>query len=261
MTVRAFNTVTAHRTNPRPRYKNPPIIEAILNIQVNPAVEALTLSAVVPTEPLIYTSKQVMTAAGFTIDVANGIQSSLREEVLGYRYANEANTQAVQIRRDGFAFSQLAPYPLNGWEDWRPEAERLWNAYRAATNPVTVVGLQVRYANRIRIPETRIEPGEYFSTYFATSNELPDCNNFFLRSEFAYPDLPTAKLLLSQGTIRDFPEESDVMSILLDLDVSRSLVVPASDPTLWDMLEDLHERETDAFEACITNHTRELFNK
>src|SRR6185436_13117097 len=106
-----------------------------LNIQVDPPIEAALLGNVVPAEPLVYTSKQTMTGAGFTIDVANGIQSSLTQEILGYRYLNEANTQAVQVRRDGFAFSQLAPYPPNGWEDWRPEAERLWNAYKSVTRP------------------------------------------------------------------------------------------------------------------------------
>jgi uncharacterized protein (TIGR04255 family) len=260
MTARALRTEPSTRPRVRPRYKNPPIIEAILNIQVDPPVEGATLANVVPAEPIRYTSKETLSTAGFTIDVANGIQSSLREEIAGYRYLNESGTQAVQVRRDGFAFTQLVPYPTNGWDDWRQEAERLWKAYLAVANPRTVVRLQVRYANRIRIPGTRMEPGEYFNTYLAIAPGLPDCNHFLLRAEFSYDNMPGARLQITQGPILDFPQEDDVIPILLDLDVSRSIVMDPTDPALWERLEELHECETDAFEACITNKSRELFN-
>lgn len=51
----------------------------------------------------------VMTGA-VKIDVAAGSVVQSKQSLIGYRFADMAQTRVVAVRRDGYAFSRLAPY-------------------------------------------------------------------------------------------------------------------------------------------------------
>ena len=54
-------------------------------------------------------------------------------------------------------------------------------------------------------------------------------------------------------------EEHHGLPFLLDVDVQQANVPPTTIGATLDVVELLHERETAAFEAMITNKTRDLF--
>ncbi len=55
------------------------------------------------------------------------------------------------------------------------------------------------------------------------------------------------------------PPDMGVVSIILDVDVFRSVAVPQDESEIWSYFETLHIYKNKVFEASITNKTRELF--
>ena len=55
------------------------------------------------------------------------------------------------------------------------------------------------------------------------------------------------------------PARENVVSIVLDLDIFRVDSVPQNEDELWLYFEQLRIAKNKAFEACLTDATRELF--
>lgn len=247
--------------SPNQRYKNPPVIEAFVFIRVAPATAPIAaLEGVIPEVPIRYPNRQSVSTSAFTIDLQNPKDASTTAQQIGYRYASEDNTKVVQVRTDGFVFSRLAPYPADGWDEWTPEARQLWARYNAVVRPKSVTLLQVRYANRIPVPTVPWRPMDYLTTYPWIGPGLPVMAQYILRAEFPISKIPGARLAVNQGTLYD-PTSPPGASILLDLEVSKSVELKPDDPEVWDTIEVLHRCETEAFEACITDTTRAMFNQ
>ncbi len=54
------------------------------------------------------------------------------------------------------------------------------------------------------------------------------------------------------------PESTDVISIILDLDLFRQQVWQSGDEAIWHFLDQLRERKNQVFKASITQKTKEL---
>lgn len=65
-------------------------------------------------------------------------------------------------------------------------------------------------------------------------------------------------LVINQAIVP--PPTPDVVSIILDLDLFREGDIPSNEIDIWHILEQMHEHKNIAFEACITERTRELIN-
>lgn len=63
-------------------------------------------------------------------------------------------------------------------------------------------------------------------------------------------------LVLNQAIVPSSTEE--IISILLDLDFFVEQNISNPDTGIWDILEQMHTQNNQAFEACITERTREL---
>lgn len=48
-------------------------------------------------------------------------------------------------------------------------------------------------------------------------------------------------------------------SLLLDIDVFRSEAIPAKDEDMWGLIDQARGIKNAVFEACVTEHARELF--
>ena len=75
------------------------------------------------------------------------------------------------------------------------------------------------------------------------------------RIDYSYED--GARLVISQGSINS---PSNHPQFLLDLDVIYESVDPLSQSEALEKVNDLRERERNAFEAVITNEAREIFD-
>ena len=104
-------------------------------------------------------------------------------------------------------------------------------------------------------------PFEDFKDYLRTVPEVsPDLpqglSGYFMQLQIPQEDL-RAMLILNQAIIP--PPTPKVVSVLLDIDLGREIELPDTEAA-WDVLEQLHTRTDQVFEACITDRTRELID-
>jgi uncharacterized protein (TIGR04255 family) len=252
------------QTSPRRLYTNPPVVEAVIDIHVEkpagiePGKLAVTLSAFNTGEEHRYPARQAVMSGIRTVDAATGQSTEETQDLTGYRFIGASQSEVIQVRQDGFSFSKLRPY--TPWEEWRIEARRLWERYCAIAGPLSVSRIAVRYINRIELPKDAFQVEQYFRTFPIIAAAVPgDVTDFLLRAELPQPDIPGGILVISQGVLRHL-KRPGISVILLDLDLWRTVRLPTEGDPLWEALESLHSRVNEAFEGCITDQTREIFD-
>lgn len=245
--------MTAHR-----HYDKAPITEAIIDLRVRPRAE-LSLEELdqLQSGEVRYSQRELLFEAHGLIEVRPGgaASASARQEQHGFRFKSDDGKDIWQARKNGFAFSRLAPY--QDWRVFRDEARRLWDIYRGRVKPDRLIRLAVRYINRIDIPQPGVDLKQFFRTSPEVSPELPQqLSGFFMQLRIAQDDLP-GHLLLNQTIVP--PPNPSTVSVVLDIDLFGDQGIPEDEPKVWDYFERLHERKNEVFEACITDQARELF--
>ena len=173
----------------------------------------------------------------------------------GLQFLGASSDRLFNAQVDGWSFSKLAPY--EDWETLQKEAREVWLAYKAIARPERLTRVAVRYVNRIDLPL----PVEDFKTYLQTVPEvgsgLPQgLSHFFMQLQIPHEDLK-ALLILNQAMAE--PAREGVASIILDFDLFRTVDVPQDDDAMWTYFDQLRIAKNRAFEASITDATRELF--
>lgn len=246
-------------TGTRQLYKRPPVVEAVVDIQVKPSegLDLQVLARVQSGEEQKYPTIQPLQSGSVTLDAKTGVVVESVKSMVGYRFADAASTAVLQAKTQGFSYSRLTPY--SRWENWSDEAHRLWSKYRVVTNPTAVHRLAVRYINRIEYPkEAAKRIRDYLNVFPEVPSALPSgVGGLLMRVELRRADVPDGLLILSLG--RTEPSTPDHVALLLDLDVIQNVDFPPQDPRVWETIESLHDRENEFFESCITDLARELF--
>ncbi len=152
--------------------------------------------------------------------------------------------------------SRLAPYQR--WESFRDEARRLWNKYAAVVQAEKISRVAVRYINRINIPLPLGDFSEYLRTVPEVSSDLPQgLSGYIMHLAIPLEDIKCL-CLLNEAIVS--PSAPETVSVVLDIDVFRTVELPTDQAELWDLVEVLRERKNLIFEACITDKARELFS-
>lgn len=240
------------------RYANAPITEAIIDLRVKlaPAVDVTVLESVCDALKGEYPAREAMFAAEGELEVGPaGGKASIRQEQIGWKLTSDDKRRIVQFRREGCAFSQLAPYET--WETFRDEAKRVWSVFREILKPLEVLRLAVRYINRVDIPSGVVELKDYFRTYPEVAPELPqELEGFFVQLMIPFHE-QSARCILNQAIVP--PSGPGFTSLALDIDLFRSERVPQTESDIWVCFERLRIEKDRIFEACITNTTRRFF--
>ncbi|WP_416670408.1 TIGR04255 family protein [Egbenema bharatensis] len=240
----------------RRHYSRAPITEAVIDLRVN-LPQGATLAALADVHMSIaadYPNQESLLVIQGEMSAGESIGATASQTQIGFGYASSDRKQIVQVRLDGFAFSRLAPY--EHWEQFRDEAKRLWEIYQTAIHPTSITRLAVRYINRLDLPL----PMKDFKDYLRVFPEVPpdlseSLNGYFMQLQIPSPEVE-ATLLLNQAII---PTSDDsVVSVLLDIDLFKLCDVSVEEMSFWNILERLHEKTDQIFEACITDETREL---
>ena len=248
---------------PTKKYPRAPILEAIVDLHVDASGEPniSALASVMVEEKERYPKQDNLVTASVVVNPAAGVATSASQQLIGFRYTSAAMAAVVQVRSNGFAFSRLAPYPADGWEAWIPEAQRLFRRYIEVTGNRRVNRLAVRYINKIDIPcpeGASVEPEEYFATYPRIGDHIGNTTRFLMRAQVETPGFENGGIVLTQGTLEE-PSAPNTIPILLDIDVFQNVAIDAQITEVWERLEELHQRATSTFEACITPSAQRLF--
>lgn len=237
--------------------KKAPIREALVDLRVRPTDKtnidnleriSKTFSQDYPTvEPIhirefgIYTtSEQVQTTA---IDHGK----------VGFRCFSSDQTRIVQIRKDGFTFSQLQPYP--DWKVMTKEARRIWDVYEESVRPIVITRVATRFINVMPLPLVGRNFGEYVVSPPSLPESLPDgIISFLNRVVFQSPE--DATVILTQAME---PVQDSVIPIVLDIDVFREKPDGEWVQSVWEILDAFREVKNRVFFESLTEKAVDLF--
>ena len=167
-------------TEPGPKLKNPPIVEAVLDIECDlpPSLDISKIEMAAREKfrdryPKMRTA--LVEQRQFKADAKATPMISMEGEstraVQAYQFTHDDEKQFAQVRRDGFTFSRLAP--SSSLDDYLPEVERTWKLFSALTSPVQIRIIRLRYINRIFVPIDAKTGGVELEEFFSMSPKAP----------------------------------------------------------------------------------------
>ena len=251
----------------RRQYSNPPIEEAICEFHFHPNQEwNLTvpgkLHAKLDDE---YSGKpQEQRGVEVVLEPRKDGHASLKygEGLARVQLVTKDGKRKVGVGQNVLSVHMLRPYDnpsgssYRGWDEFQSRIRKAFNHYWDVTQPKGVRRISVRYINKITIPQTAVKVESYLKCALPEVGGLPDrVNSFMSRIDYVYED--GIRLVLSQGSL---DASADRIEFLLDLEVvweNPELVVRNE---ALNMVNDLRNREREAFENVITDETRNLFH-
>jgi uncharacterized protein (TIGR04255 family) len=178
---------------------------------------------------------------------------------VGRRFTSSDGKHIVQLRKDGFTFSRLAPY--TSWEDVWSVADGWLAYYLKERGPVEVKRLAVRYINRLPLPAP--DGGVDLKKYLTAPPNVPDGLNVFVdgfltQVQVADPD-GRIRATLTQALRPVLPTERDVVPVVLDIDAFEIGPFMADVDYLRIRFTALRNYKNRLFFASITEDAADLF--
>lgn len=237
-------------------YRNPPIVETVLDIGIVAGLDATEENLAQILEVETSYARHALVDAAHTEIVAGAPTISMARALAGF---DDANNRSVHLARDRFAFSKHAKY--SQWEDVQSEALRLWERYTSILRPTHIRRIGLRYVNRLDLPAPVQNINEYLLTLPLIAPGISSIvSGYTLQLNLPQPDLTSTLAIVRQATVQ--PPRPGVVSIVLDIEIARSFSSNTVTPqSLWHEFEILHDRENDIFERTITDKLRFLFDQ
>jgi len=173
----------------------------------------------------------------------------------GYRLLSPGGNDVIRISGRSFSFHRLRPY--EGWTPFVQRAREAWLAFSAAASPDEVQSLQLRYLNRLELPGSIGEWGEYLSIRATIPPSLErGVSNYMVTLNLEDAYVP-ARARLTQIAL---PGPGGA-TIILDVDVRAVAVFPAGsgDEKMWRTLERMREYKNRVFFEGLTDRAKEMF--
>lgn len=230
-----------------PKLNKPPIVEAILDVQVifPKGVELSTLASLHEEFRTDFPQRDEERLVQFEFGQQAGeAPKALAQDqgVRGYRFISADGKQIVQCRRDGFTFNRLSPYP--SWEDVSKVAKPAWANYSATFPDLVITRVALRYINQIYIPlvNGKVDIEEYLTAHLPGPKIHGLSYSGFMSQGYFRDDFTgyfVNWILAHQPT-----SDSSKMCALLDIDAfaSGAVVQEKKVSELWEGLRDLKNR-------------------
>lgn len=241
--------------------RNAPILEAVIDVRVAGAKVSESSefrqihAAVKDTYPRIEEIRALQ--ATFSIDASEGAAVSagaMDAESVGIRLTSEDERRVVQLRRDGYTFSRLAPY--TSWDDIRAESWEMWARYAAVAKPDAVTRIALRYINKLDLPLESRDLSRFLTTPPRIPEGIPaTISGFFHRTGV---DCVGGKF---KGWITQAAEpnaNAGLVTVFLDFDVAQEGSFQIGDE-IDSTLSELREIKNSMFFSSVTEKTLEMY--
>jgi len=241
------------------RYENPPIVEALCEFQFEPdspwdlVMPGLVYEKVRDTFSKRRQVKQL--AVGISAG-PEGVEQQVR------------TTDRMQfLREDEKAFVQVGPHllavnhlkPYSSWQEFLPLIKKGFGAYCDVVDPKKIHRIGLRYINRIEVAGQGIELEDYFEFRPFAGPSLPqEFGRFLVGIQVPYEDSrDILRLQLTSASV----ETPDTAAVILDLDYFLAKPGEVALEGVFEWVDAAHDRVEDAFEACITDRLRQMFEE
>ncbi|MGC1870463.1 MAG: TIGR04255 family protein [Acidobacteriaceae bacterium] len=231
-----------------------PIVEAVIgiNVEMLPSSYLPELKKIFAGFDENYLAPEPTKSQKFQVDVrVDPAVMSHQEDDLGFRAFSKDRKRLLQLNRNGFLFSRLAPY--DRWGTFRDEAKELWKSYRTVAGFAAITEFGLRYVNRLSIPVG--QPIERFLKVYpevpSDSNERPrNMNACFMRLQLELDD-PHGLAIIQEIMLP--PERPEVATLALDIDLRFQRPVPSDgDEAVWGTLELARHAKNELFVQFLT---------
>jgi uncharacterized protein (TIGR04255 family) len=227
------------------RYKKPPLIEALCELQFQNTgmVPNIILGKLYEQIEEDFPTVETFKGIGVKADDKKLSQSIVVEERT--RFVSKDKTRLIQVGEGLLIANQLKPYV--DYSTFRAFVKGVVDTYYKVAKPKGLQSIGMRYINRVEIKSDQ-SLDDVFNIGFTmpdTFQSFPD--PFLLRTEFAYAD-GEDKLIVILATAQ--MQESFTKAIMLDFDYR--LVKPDGiDDNFLEWMDKAHEKIEDAFHACL----------
>jgi uncharacterized protein (TIGR04255 family) len=241
------------------KYKNPPIVEALCEFRFDPsspwdlAIPGLLYEKVRDEFGKRRLVKAIETSfSGGPTGIEQQVRSSDRMQFL-----RDDEKALIQVGPNLLSTNHLKPYPT--WQEFFPIIRQAFDAYFQVASPKGLQRVGLRYINRIEIPGKSIELEDYFEFRPFIGPRLPQRFGPFITGiQIPYEDSRDhLRLEIANATV----EKPDEVGVMLDLDFFLAQPDGLSMNNVFDWIEVAHSRVEEAFEACITDRLREIFEE
>lgn len=236
---------------PRQHLSHAPIVEAALDIRVNPTPE-LSLdrlkAALNSLEPRYSAPQSIaVISGGFGLQGGQPIATVQPPQAIGWTAKDEQSGRVVRFAHGQFVFSQLAPY--TNWEEMAAEARRLWSSFLDSAAPTEVSRLGLRYINRISLP-SGIQLRDWFAAPPDVPAEIPQAVQQFLSRILVYDEVSGISAVITQA-MESAPD------VLLDIDAYIAGTLKPDAPAVWEAIGRLRQLKNRVFFASLTEAAAE----
>lgn len=246
-------------------FKNAPITEAIIDIQISPPVDLTvqklesidnSLQEVYPHKKAIRT---VMFQGNVSMEVGQEPQVGMAShgQQIGVSFTSGDQKAVFQYRLNGFSHHRLKPY--TDWETFKASAVPLWEGFCSLVQPESVTRLGVRFLNLIELPLPVINFKDYLTTVPEIGEGLPkNLGGLFMRLEL--PDADTGNIAIVTEVMTPLDPQGNSCGIILDIDTAFQAEIPVGDDTqMWARLDQLRQLKNRVFFHSLTERTKERF--
>jgi uncharacterized protein (TIGR04255 family) len=243
------------------RLRNPPIVEAVLDVDCDlppgfdlSAMEGPARARFEDRYPKLRT--QYLHEHRIETKTDAPPSTSARPAIQAFQFLQDDERQLAQVRAQGFSFNRLAPY--SSLDDYLPEIERTWRLYVDLVSPTQIRFIRLRYINRILLPmaEKKVDLDEFLTIGPRQPDEEKLILYAFL-SQQASVEKDTGHqvnlVLTSQSPI------DEKMPVILDITVaSKAVTEPADWTKMRALIESLRSLKNRIFMNTLTPRCIEL---
>jgi len=247
---------------PNAKFKNPPIVEAVVGFRFLAAEEwtAEVQGAMEQALRAIYTGESQQERkiqVHFRADAES--ENAEAKSAPGRLLLREDDGSAlVGLGPSSLSVHVLAPYP--GWEDYQ---RRIRQAMDVAISHIEVAGLlevAVRYIDRISLPPGEVaDLSSYFTSLPVRPPSMPATMTAYqFITETFDPETRTSAALTTAAVP---PRDGESFAMLYDLNLMRrySPDAPLEPGEYMDVVNALHDRQYSIFMESVAERTKELF--
>lgn len=239
-----------------PHLKNPPIKEAIIDLQIAPEIDFTSVTNCAAALRTKFEKSQTLRRGQLRIDLSNAESFATNfqvDEEFGVRLETPDGAKVLQLRRNGFTLSYVGRY--DDWGEFSFEARALWQPFGACMTKARVTRIATRFINVIKLPAGPVDLDEFLKAGPMVPRgpspeaSLPDrVSSFFFRTVVPIDDDGTTAIV-SQA-LEGIAEER---SLVLDVDVYSSADLSAGDERVWTHLSKLRTEKNKAFFSYLTD--------
>lgn len=242
------------------QYKNPPITEAVIEVRFAEPSDPTDLSKASAKFAQLYPHEQMMKNYEVRLDIPgpdNHPSAQFQHEQNVHRRTSADLSKFLLLSPTNIVISQLSPY--TGWKTLFDRFVRDWKIWTKFKGYQKIIRVGVRFINRIDIPIHNgiAEQEEHLNVYPKLPDGMKDpLSGYGVQVQYPLTDIGCTL------TINSAAVPSPLLgygSVLLDIDVSMIADPPQSDVALYSLLNTIHNKKNEIFEACVTDKARELF--